>query len=163
MAAESRGATAARERAQRRLRAQKAGKPPKAEDRGPREARRRAKWQAVKAAIGDHPKPQVALTNELLLHSKRVAKLARIGALAEADGRSKLVSRAEAALEKERARHAARVEALSEALALAPTAPGSAGAADPNTNAATAAAPTPPAGTAPKPTPEQAPQTGADP
>lgn len=50
--------------------------------------------------------------DELRLHAMRTAKLERIKELAEADGKTEVVARASAALERERARHEKRMEAL---------------------------------------------------
>lgn len=76
-----------------------------------RKARRQARRAELKEKLGDDIKRPVVKA-ELRLHARRSARLNRIRVLAKADGKDALVTRVDALIAKEKARHEKRVAAL---------------------------------------------------
>ncbi len=85
--------------------------------------RRRARWQEVQArSKGKARMPEElpqAVSNELRLHAKRIAKLERIRSLGESSGKPEWSKRADALEGRERARHS---ESLGRLLKASPNA-----------------------------------------
>lgn len=77
-----------------------------------REDRRKAAKGALKAKWGDDLLKKPAVKNELRLHAQRMAKLRHMKRVADEAGKNQLEERIAKLIEKEQARHQARMDAL---------------------------------------------------
>jgi len=76
-----------------------------------RKDRRQARREELKKTWGDLPK-HPAVKNELKLHAWRMARLKRIRAIADSEGKKDTVARVDKLMEKEKQRHQKRMDHL---------------------------------------------------
>lgn len=95
-----------------------------ADDKGDRKERQKAHMAELRAKWGAILKIE-GVREEMRMHSSRLARLRRIDKLAKAGGKEAIAKRAEAAIEKEKARHDKKMDELKSKQA-APAASGGA-------------------------------------